>query len=146
MAAALTWLGITPGNRVALLLNDSPEFIASFIAIASSEAIAVPINMGLRLDEQQLILNDCGASVALVESGLCGSLLKDAQEQLRELKEVLVVRRGDEKEFALETRGTQSGHEAGPRIRTLSELFSATEGRPAPEFPAASEDTPAFIL
>ncbi|HET9788507.1 MAG TPA: AMP-binding protein, partial [Pyrinomonadaceae bacterium] len=54
-------LGIVPGDRVALLLNDSPEFIASFIAIVSSGAIAVPINMGLRLDEQELILSDCGA-------------------------------------------------------------------------------------
>lgn len=146
MGAVLKSLGITPGERVALLLNDSPEFIASFIATASSGTIAVPINMGLRLDEQRVILNDCGARVALVESGLCGNLLKDAQQELRELEEVVVVRRGDEKESAREAEGTLSGHEAGPRIRALSELFSATEGRPAPEFLAAGEDAPAFIL
>ncbi|MDQ2936514.1 MAG: AMP-binding protein, partial [Acidobacteriota bacterium] len=49
IARALTRLGIEPGERVALLLNDSPEFIAAFIAICSYGAIAVPINMALRL-------------------------------------------------------------------------------------------------
>ena len=33
IARALATLGIKRGERVALLLNDSPEFVASFIAI-----------------------------------------------------------------------------------------------------------------
>ena len=60
VAAILDLLGLGKGERVALLLNDSPEFIASFISICSKGAIAVPINMGLRLEEQRAILNDCG--------------------------------------------------------------------------------------
>ena len=36
---------ITKGDRVAILLNDSPEFIASFVSVISLGAIAVPISM-----------------------------------------------------------------------------------------------------
>src|SRR2546427_665634 len=56
-AEALHALGLEDGDRVAILLNDSPEFIASFVAIQSLGAIAVPINMGLRTDEQEKILS-----------------------------------------------------------------------------------------
>ena len=40
-----------PGDRVAFFLNDLTELIASF-SHRFEGSIAVPINMGLRLDEQ----------------------------------------------------------------------------------------------
>src|SRR5258708_21110572 len=60
-AEALHALGIAHGDRVGVLLNDSPEFIASFVAVISLGAIAVPVNMALRKAEQLFILKDCGA-------------------------------------------------------------------------------------
>ena len=54
IAAVLSSLNLAAGDRVAILLHDSPEFITSFTAICSSGAIAVPINMALWLDEQSL--------------------------------------------------------------------------------------------
>ena len=93
IAGVLNQLGIAPGERVALLLNDSPEFIASFIAVCSSKAIAVPINMGLQLEEQRAILKDCTARLAIVEEDICNKLLTDAQEQLHVLEKVIVVGR-----------------------------------------------------
>src|SRR3977135_3216741 len=75
ITSALRNLAIAPSDRVALLLNDSPEFIASFVAICSYGAIAVPINMALRLDEQRAILSDCTASVAIAEADICKKLL-----------------------------------------------------------------------
>ena len=65
MAHAITSLGVQRGDRVALLLHDSPEFVEAFIATCSLGAIAVPINMALRLDEQCSILHNCGATIAL---------------------------------------------------------------------------------
>ncbi|MFN2511444.1 MAG: benzoate-CoA ligase family protein [Pyrinomonadaceae bacterium] len=144
LSRVLTLLGIIAGDRVALLLNDSPEFIASFIAIASSGAIAVPINMGLRLNEQQLILNNCGASVALVESDLTETLLRNAHEKLPRLKEVVLVCRGESE--SISQREGPSSQITRPRIQTLPDLLSETKARPALEFPSAHKDTPAFIL
>jgi benzoate-CoA ligase len=94
VAAALRALEIEPGERVALLLNDSPEFIASFVAICSYGAIAVPINLALRLDEQRAIFRDCTASVAIVEADVYKTLLREATNNLPQLRQVVVVDRG----------------------------------------------------
>src|SRR6266849_10407695 len=59
-AEALRALGIGEGDRIGILLNDSPEFIASFVSVISLGAIAVPINLALRRDDQLVILKDCG--------------------------------------------------------------------------------------
>ena len=88
MAHALTSLGIQRGDRVALLLHDSPEFVEAFIATCSLGAIAVPINMALRLDEQCSILHNCGATLALAEADLCSTLRTHAPEKLRSLKKI----------------------------------------------------------
>ena len=79
MAQALTSLGAARGDRVVLLLNDSPEFIEAFIAICSLGAIAVPINMALRIEEQCSILHNCGARFALAEDDICNTLPTDVR-------------------------------------------------------------------
>ena len=91
MAHAISSLNVQRGDRVALLLNDSPEFIEAFIATCSVGAIAVPINMALRLDEQCSILNNSGATIALVEGDLCNTLQTHAPEKLRSLKKIVQV-------------------------------------------------------
>src|SRR5207302_10718474 len=73
-AEALHALGIAHGDRVGILLNDSPEFIASFVAIILLGAIAVPINMALRKAEQLFILKDCGARAAIIEAQAANAL------------------------------------------------------------------------
>src|ERR1044071_1082061 len=79
------------GDRVALLLHDSPEFIEAFIATCSLGAIAVPINMALRPEEQCSILHNSGATLAIIESDSCNTLLTHAPEKLRSLKNIVVV-------------------------------------------------------
>ena len=91
MAHAITSLGVQRGDRVALLLHDSPEFVEAFIATCSLGAIAVPINMALRLDEQCSILHNCGATIALAEPDLCSTLPTHAPEKLRSLKNIVPV-------------------------------------------------------
>src|SRR6266568_7934177 len=91
-AERLHALGVRPGERVAILLADSPEFIASFVAIISFGAIAVPINLALRREEQLFILKDCGASAAICEASTARELF-DKPDALPELKNVLVVQR-----------------------------------------------------
>lgn len=90
-AEALHALGIVAGDRVAILLDDSPEFVASFAAIISLGAIAVPINLALRQAEQHFILKDCGAGVAIIEAKAADVLLHTADEW-DHLKNLLVCR------------------------------------------------------
>lgn len=130
-------LGVGTGDRVAILLNDSPEFVASFVAIISLGAVAVPINLALRKEEQLFILRDCDARVAMVEAGvaktLFGELGSDCQSV--SLKDLLVVARDNEKVPA-----EISGIDA--------HIFDRAEcHRLDPGFPAkTTEDAGAFIL
>jgi benzoate-CoA ligase family protein len=101
VAEVLNALGISVNDRVAILLNDSPEFIASFVGVISLGAVAVPINMALRHDEQRLILKDCGARAAIVEADACAALFGSAggaadRLTLPGLRDLLVVKRTDE--------------------------------------------------
>src|SRR5437867_3995109 len=94
-AERLCAVRITKGYRVAILLNDSPEFIASFVAVISLGAIAVPINMALRKEEQLFILKDCGARSAIVEAQaaqrmFCGP---ESTSGLTGLEDLLLVSR-----------------------------------------------------
>ncbi|MFS8086080.1 MAG: AMP-binding protein, partial [Acidobacteriota bacterium] len=94
-AEALNALGVGDGDRVGILLNDSPEFIASFVAVISLGAIAVPINLALRHDDQLIILKDCGAVAGIVEANVADSLFSTSGATVR-LGSLLVVRRHSE--------------------------------------------------
>ena len=95
-AEKLNALDVRTGDRVAILLNDSPEFIASFVAIISLGAIAVPINMALRKSEQTTILKDCNARVIIVENQAVPSLFGDENEADADLKLLVVTRDGED--------------------------------------------------
>src|SRR5688500_12460051 len=62
--------GVGQGDRVAILLYDSPEFIASFLATVSLGAIAVPINTFHSPDEVVFIISDSGARLVIAEEEL----------------------------------------------------------------------------
>src|SRR6185369_1240551 len=51
--------GVSESDCVALLLYDSIEFVACFLATASIGAIAVPINTFLPVHDIEFILSDC---------------------------------------------------------------------------------------
>jgi benzoate-CoA ligase family protein len=149
----LSGLGVGHGDRVALLLNDSPEFIGAFIAVCSYGAIAVPVNMALRPEEQQGILNDCTASVALIEADLYKVLFPAAQHNLPHLKQLVVVaRQGDKQEF---TAKDTTGHDEkvdnnARRVWSFEELMREANAKSHSNFPAAfaepSDNQPTFIL
>jgi benzoate-CoA ligase len=121
MAQVIRSFGVEPGERVALLLNDSPEFVEAFIATCSLGAIAVPINMALRAEEQCSILHNSGASLAFMEADMRHDLLTHAPEKLRSLKNIVNV----------------------PTLEGLKDKLNAPE---EPHFPEPSDDQPAFIL
>ena len=61
---------VAEGDRVALLLYDSLEFVACFLATVSVGAVCVPINTFLPADDITFILSDSGARLMIAESEL----------------------------------------------------------------------------
>jgi long-chain acyl-CoA synthetase len=59
-----------PGNRIAILLRNSPEFLFTYFGAAASGNVAVPINYLLQPEEVAYILNNCQASCLVTSSEL----------------------------------------------------------------------------
>ena len=74
VAAYLQHQGVQYGDRVALVVSNSPEFIAAYFAITSIGAVAVPLNVFLKSEEFSYILNDCGARFMFASAPLAKEL------------------------------------------------------------------------
>ena len=66
LAAGLASLGVKPGDRVAILLPNCPQFIIAEIAAWKAGAIACPVNPTYTDRELELALNATGAETAVV--------------------------------------------------------------------------------
>lgn len=64
-AAGLGELGLSPGDRVALLLANCTEYVVAFLAIASAGMTAVPLNIRLLEGELTHMLRDSGARLLI---------------------------------------------------------------------------------
>ncbi len=70
----LAGLGVGAGDRVALLLRNSIEFLQASIATVPLGASAVPINWHWRAQEIAHVLADSGAKVLVAHAGLWAAL------------------------------------------------------------------------
>ncbi len=66
LANSLTTLGVEPGDRVAVMLPNGPDFIAAYYATLRLGGIVVPINTLLREIEVTYELQDSEAKVLIV--------------------------------------------------------------------------------
>jgi long-chain acyl-CoA synthetase len=69
-AGGLKALGVEKGDRIAILLGNSIEFVVVLFAIARLGAVSVPLNIRHRLAENRHILDDCAAKVVVHEHDL----------------------------------------------------------------------------
>jgi long-chain acyl-CoA synthetase len=63
-------LQVSPGDRVALLLKNGPEFVPVVFGVLQSGAVVVPVNIFLKPDEIGYILNDAGIDVIITDTEL----------------------------------------------------------------------------
>jgi fatty-acyl-CoA synthase len=77
LASALAGLGVRKGDRVAVLMVNSVEFLESMLACAKLGAILVPINVRLSAVEVGYILGDSGADVLAFKGPFAG-IVRDA--------------------------------------------------------------------
>ena len=73
-AVALAGLGVQPGDRVALYLQNVPQFVIAMLATWKAGGIAVPVNPMNRARELDAVLRDSGATRA---GHACRSLYRD---------------------------------------------------------------------
>jgi benzoate-CoA ligase len=78
-AAALIEAGARQGDRVALLLPDTPTLCVAFWGAIAAGAVAVPINPLLLPHEQRKIIGDCAPRVVVADA--LGSALEGGGER-----------------------------------------------------------------
>ena len=73
-ANALRALGVQPGERVLLLLRDTPEFVAAWLGAVQAGAVAIGLNTKLGEEDYRHVLADSGARLLVAEDALLGAL------------------------------------------------------------------------
>jgi long-chain acyl-CoA synthetase len=79
IAQSLRAQGIAVGDRVAIYLPNSVEFVRAFIAIVKAGAIAVPVNLPLSAPEIAHILSDCQPKAAFISDETRATFLRAAE-------------------------------------------------------------------
>ncbi|MEZ5145025.1 MAG: AMP-binding protein [Acidimicrobiales bacterium] len=73
-AARLDQLGVAPGERVAVVSQNSARLLVGFYGVSGFGRTYVPINFRLQPDEVSYIVEHCGATVLLVDPELDDAL------------------------------------------------------------------------
>ena len=59
--------GLSPGDRVAIVMRNRPEYLEALYAIWHAGLVAVPVNARLHRDEIAYVLGDSGAAVVITD-------------------------------------------------------------------------------
>jgi crotonobetaine/carnitine-CoA ligase len=135
IAHQLSALGVGRGDRVATLLENSPEQVMSFFAAAKLGAIQVPINTAYKGEFLRHVLADSGAAVMLVQGELASrmaDLSPTAATGLPELKAVVVV-------------GATDATIDGLPVHDWAELLATGSDEPPPDPGLRPSDLSCFI-
>lgn len=121
LAGALAALGIGPGDRVAVLLRNQPEFPLLWLALARIGGVLVPVNTSYRELDGEHVLAHSGARLAVTTPEFA-PLLRSIAPRTR-VERVLTV---DE----LAPGGEPPAFEAAPELPTNIQYTSGTTGAP----------------
>lgn len=90
IANGMAALEIRPGDRVATLIENSPEAMLSWWGTIRGGCIAVPVNTAYKGQYLRHQLNDAGATALIIQRSLCDRLAAVASD-LPELRLVIVI-------------------------------------------------------
>jgi long-chain acyl-CoA synthetase len=78
-AAVLRARGVGPGDKVALLLPNTPHFPLAYYGVLALGAVAVPVHALLKSEEIEYVLRDSGARAMVCAAPLLGEGAKGAE-------------------------------------------------------------------
>jgi acyl-CoA synthetase (AMP-forming)/AMP-acid ligase II len=125
LAAVLAASGLEAGARVALVLGNGLEYLASFLAVARARLVAAPLNPAYKTEELRFYLEDAGARALVAPPGP-----HPAREVARELGlPVWTATLDGRGRVRLEGEGlTSPSREAAPPLPGDVALFLHTSG------------------
>ncbi|MCU1589973.1 MAG: AMP-dependent synthetase and ligase [Frankiales bacterium] len=141
VAGALSALGVAPGDRVAVVMTNSPDVLVACFAIWRAGAVVMPVIPAVTAGELTHVLNDSGARVAFA-SATTVALVRAADAEvlalgegtthpfavLEEAAPAVVVPRGDDDLAALLYTGGTTGRAKGVML-TSANLWTTSWAR-----------------
>jgi len=112
LAASLAELGVGPGERVATLMENSPEGMLSWWGAILGGGISAPINSAYKGEYLRHQLADCGARVVTVQGDMASRIAAVARD-VPSLEHVVMV-------------GEPDDEIAGPNVHAWPDLLTAT--------------------
>jgi acyl-CoA synthetase (AMP-forming)/AMP-acid ligase II len=94
LASGLVASGLQPGDRVALLLQNSCEYVIAFLGALAAGAVVVPLNTRLTVRDFDYMMKDAGASLLITEPPFIQSLRSDTSIDLPQIVDVTGVTDG----------------------------------------------------
>ncbi len=92
IASGLLQQGIGKGERVALFLDNCPEFVIAYYAILKAGMVVVPVNYLFKIEEAKYIIEDSGAA-ALITSRAYAEMAEELRVRVDALKIVITTSR-----------------------------------------------------
>jgi long-chain acyl-CoA synthetase len=128
---ALKKLGVEPGDRVALMMNNRPEFVIAYQATTKIGATIVPINTFLKQEELLYQLNDVGAKVFIGNDYSIMALgpVKDKLETVKDIVLIGVEGYTDFDEFVASESGPLEMYDADDDDVAVIKYTSGTTGK-----------------
>ena len=122
-AQALLALGIKKGDRIGIMLPNSPQFVIAFQAIVTVGGIVVNMNPMYTVDEMKSIVDTTDAAMIVGYDGVIGNL--KALTEIRDVPHVVVTRLAD----YIPGAGTSTAAELElkPEWHYFAELLAKTE-------------------
>jgi fatty-acyl-CoA synthase len=126
LARGLAGLDLARGDRLAVILPNSPEFVYAFFAAARAGLVIIPINPLYRRGELRHILSDAAAAAVLTVPTCWGNdlldILRGLRPELPSLRHIVVA-------------GTASGQD----VVSLAEVMAGPTDGPRLDRAAASD-------
>ncbi len=120
LALGLIEIGLAPGDHVAIVGRNRPQFYMSMVAIQSAGAVPVPVYQDSVAEEIAYVLDHCGARMAIVEDQEQVDKLIEIKNRLPELKDILY----------LDKRGLRKyDHSHMTPLAEVQEIGRAAKGR-----------------
>jgi long-chain acyl-CoA synthetase len=91
LAHGLAALGVEPGDRVALVSENRPEWVVADLAIMSIGAVTVPAYITNTVEDHRHILGNSGSRVAIVSTAALAERLIPAAEQVPSMRAVIAI-------------------------------------------------------
>ena len=110
-ANVLTWMGLSPGDRLAVYVEKSPHALALYAACVQVGVVFMPLNTAYTVDELTYFITDSGAKAVV-----CGG---EGAARLSPMADQLGVR--------LETLNPDGSGSLSAKAAEMSEVFATVE-------------------